>query len=73
MRAAMRSINRGIRWRSYLRGFRNFTLTLSDVREELHCWNCGQLGAAAWRWVIQVNDRVGTLLGLGVRDDEFLY
>ena len=73
MRAAMRSINRGVHWRSYLRSFRNFALTLSDVRKELHCWNCGQLGAAAWRWVIQVNDRVGTLLGLGVRDDEFLY
>ena len=48
-------------------------MALSDVREKFHRWNCGELGALTWWWIIQVDDRFGALLGFSVRDDELLY
>ena len=66
----MRSINSEACEGLYLRGFRNSALALSDIGEELHRWYRGKLGALTWGWVIQVNDRFGSLLGFGVREDE---
>lgn len=69
----MRSINRSVRGRTYLCSLRNSTLILSDIREELHRRDRRELCALAWRWVVQVDDRAGALLGPGVREDEFLH
>jgi len=69
----MRSINRTVRGRSYLCSLRNSALAFSDVREELHRRDCGELCTLTWRWVIQVDNRVGTLLRLGVWEDKFLH
>lgn len=48
-------------------------MALPDVRKEFYRWDRGELGPPAWWWVVQVDNRVGTLLGFGVRDDEFLH
>lgn len=71
MQVAMRAIKR-VRGKSYLRSLRNSILALSDVCEEFHRRDCGEMGTLAWWRVIQVYNRVGTLLGFSVRDDEFL-
>ena len=69
----MRSIDRSVRGRSYLCSFRDSTLALSNVCEELHRRDRRELSPLTWWWVIQVDDGVGAFLRLGVREDEFFY